>query len=146
MKISKRKTICEIEKSRIINELKLFLEQEKSIIFAYLYGSFNEGYKFNDIDIAIYVEGTETIHEEKLLHLQLSLAAKAELLLDSYEIDLRILNQAPLSFKFNVVNNGTILFSRDKNQLIQFITRTRDFHFEFLPYRDFFYRRIVLGK
>jgi predicted nucleotidyltransferase len=37
-------------------EIKNILQEEKHIIFAYIYGSFAYSDRFNDIDIAIYVK------------------------------------------------------------------------------------------
>ncbi len=82
MKVTKRKTIDEKEKSRIIAELKKFLEQEDSIVFAYLYGSFNQGNHFNDIDVAVYIDDVDIAHQEKTFDYQLSLATRAELFID----------------------------------------------------------------
>ncbi|MDZ7260887.1 MAG: nucleotidyltransferase domain-containing protein [candidate division KSB1 bacterium] len=142
----KRKNIDEQERNRILSELKTVLQNERPISFACLYGSFNEGNQFNDIDLAIYVNEAHFPDKDTIFQYQLSLGAKADLALRKYEVDLRILNLAPLTFRFNVVNHGALLFYRDWSKVVQFVTRTRDLYFDFRPYIDFFYQKIVLEQ
>lgn len=40
----------------IVEKIKKVLEEQKEVIFAYLFGSFKDFHKFNDIDIAVYCD------------------------------------------------------------------------------------------
>ena len=77
---------------------------------------------------------------------ELNLSAKITLCIEGFEVDIKTLNIAPLSFKFKVITSGNLLFTKDKPKLVEFETKTRDFYFDFLPHSEFFYRKIVLGE
>lgn len=95
--------------AEVQNKVKCFLEQRGEIMFAYLHGSFS-GKNFRDIDIAVFL-----IERGKGGILQYELNLENELKdLTGFLTDVRVLNHAPLSFRFNVIKNGILLFSRDE--------------------------------
>ncbi|MFQ6042757.1 MAG: nucleotidyltransferase domain-containing protein [Candidatus Poribacteria bacterium] len=143
MKSMKKHHNSEKQKQVILSELAEILKAEESVVFAYAYGSFVEKDGFNDIDIGIYLAEEIFQSDDALFKYGLRLAAKVDLALKGYEVDAQILNFAPLSFRFRVINAGRLLFSMDERQRIQFETRTRDFYFDFLPHRRLLYRKIV---
>ncbi|MBE9504155.1 MAG: hypothetical protein IME96_08275, partial [Proteobacteria bacterium] len=133
MRLLKNLKVTEKEQKEVICNIEAFLNQEKSVLYSYIYGSFIEGKGFNDIDIAIYVD-EESMSEDNLLQCQLELGVKLETLLQKYPIDCRLLNQAPLSFRFSVITEGELIFSRNENKRISFETLTRSRYFDFKPH------------
>ncbi len=94
------------ERERILDEIKRSLIKIDNIIFAYVYGSFARGetHPFSDIDIAVYLKNPSAKEYLNIIsHLPL---------LDR-EIDVRILNNAPPIFRYNVIKDGILLFCRD---------------------------------
>ena len=126
-------------KQNIQEKLVQLLERKKEIVFAYLHGSFLSDH-FKDIDIAIYLSKDD--QKETLLY-ELDLEADmAESL--GFPTDIRTLNFAPLSFRFNVIKNGILLFSKDD------ILRSDFECLSIVEYHDFdyfrkTYRKEVLG-
>ena len=49
------------------------------------------------------------------------------------QIDVRIVNEAPLILRGQVVTDGLLLFARDEDTRVEFETRTRSEYFDFLP-------------
>jgi predicted nucleotidyltransferase len=101
--------MAKTEAAEIQERVRHFLGQREEILFAYLHGSFIGG-DFRDIDIAIFL--TERGKREAL---EYELNLESELKdLTGFSADVRALNHSPLSFRFNVIKNGILLFSRDE--------------------------------
>ncbi|ACI19832.1 type VII toxin-antitoxin system MntA family adenylyltransferase antitoxin [Dictyoglomus thermophilum] len=96
-------------KEKIIEIIKEELEKRENILFAYIFGSFVDSEKYNDIDIAIYVSD---FNREKVLDMEFELERILE---DKLKIpfDVRIINEAPLGFVYNVLKNKIIVLDRD---------------------------------
>ena len=63
----------------------------------------------NDIDVALYLSSTPAAP----LEYELSLEAAFSDVIQKYPVDVRILNVAPLSFRYNVIKEGVLLIVRD---------------------------------
>ena len=148
MRVYKRNKISFEEKEIIIDRLKDFFVKEKSILFAYLYGSFAVGLEFNDIDIAIYFDEKLFANKSETFNFCLSLASEIEHILGDYrhEIDLHSLNLAPLSFRFAVITEGKLLSTNNDDARVDFEVRTRDLYFDFQPHLEYYYRTLVLKE
>lgn len=112
------------------------LKEKEEIIFAYLHGSFLEG-QFRDIDIAIYLARVEQVFYA------LSLESELEEIV-RFPVDIRILNQAPPSFRFRVIGQGVILFDKDENRRCDFECRAMAEYHDYKYHLDI-YRREALG-
>lgn len=129
--------LANTEKERIKEELSHLLKKREEIIFSYIHGSFLEG-DFRDIDIAIYIKDGKNA-----LKYELKLEREIEYVI-GFPVDVRILNRAPLSFRFNVIKNGFLLFSRDEKIRCDFESLSIVEHHDFDFLRNV-YRREALG-
>ncbi|ACI19703.1 nucleotidyltransferase domain-containing protein [Dictyoglomus thermophilum] len=104
-------SFSEDTKKEIIEKIKNILIQEEYIVFAYIFGSFAYSDRFNDIDIAIYIKDSPK-DKESILKLELELERKVE---DKINIptDVRLINNAPLGFVYNVLSNKIVIIDRD---------------------------------
>lgn len=96
-------------KERIIEIVKAELEKREDILFAYIFGSFVDSDRYNDIDVAIYMADFQ---REKVLDIEFEL----EMLLEDKiqkPFDVRIINEAPLGFVYNVLRNKIVVLDRD---------------------------------
>ena len=75
------------------------LLQEPDILFAYLHGSFLTGESFRDIDVGILTGVAKDLSFESDLSFELSTAL-------GYEIDVRVMNDAPVAFQMAALRNG----------------------------------------
>jgi len=128
-------TLDKNQKKNIQKEITNCLRDENKIIFAYLHGSFLKD-RFRDIDICIYLN--VDFSKKKVLEYELVLEDELSRRL-SYPCDVRVLNHAPLSFRFSVIKHGVLLFS--KNEI-----KRADFEcLSMVEYHDFdFYRNRYL--
>lgn len=109
-------------------QLSRFLSERQEILFAYRHGSSLDQEYFNDIDVAVFLD------EETLVSLDaceyetsLSLALQKKI---GYPVDVKIINQAPLSFRYQSTK-GILLFSKDEAARENFLCRTWMEYFDF---------------
>lgn len=97
-----------LTKNEIISRTRVVLEKHPNVIFAYLFGSQVRGNTtpMSDVDIAVFIEGNN-LPDSKLTII-------GDLIdgLETDEIDLVILNTAPLSLKGRILRNREILVDR----------------------------------
>ncbi|MFW6130854.1 MAG: nucleotidyltransferase domain-containing protein [Atribacterota bacterium] len=133
--MKKHHRITENNRKKIQKKIAKYLKNEKSIIFAYLHGSFLQK-KFRDIDIGIYLRRVFT--KKQVLKYELYLETQMSNSF-GYEFDVRVLNHAPLSFKYKVIKNSVLLFSKDEKRRVDFESLS------FVKYHDFeLYRKMYL--
>lgn len=116
------------EREELVSKLVGELENRREIVFAYLYGSFVEGELFKDIDIALYVNEAQ-VRKERVLEYEISLAVELQRML-SKSFDVKVLNCAPLGFQY-YATTGKLLFGRDDEKRIDFLTRVRSLYLDF---------------
>jgi len=105
-----RRAKAPVDSRKSMIRAKEVLERRTEVLFAYLFGSLarDASYPTSDIDIAVYLVDLPDLTKEKL-----------ELLGDlmdgvgTDEIDLVVLNTAPLPLKARVLRNKEILIDRD---------------------------------
>jgi len=124
------------------------LREEKSIIALYLFGSSVKGQlkPLSDLDIAVLLD--KKVPGDKFIEQYLKISGIATDMLKVEEIDLIILNEAPLRIVHNVLKTGNLLFCTDPVQLAGFIEnnykRYPDFMFYKNQYNADFRKRIGL--
>ncbi len=87
-----------------------YLQSRPDIHFAYLFGSLAKGTlkPLSDVDIAIYLPKEGDIVEKKM-----EILGKLMELLETDEIDLVILNTAPLALRMKILENKKIIVDHD---------------------------------
>lgn len=125
----------------IKEQLTQVLAKEAHIVFAVLYGSAvtataepeSEGSpdrSYRDLDVALWVD-EEVIDPKETL----AWAARIEVALRQavdYPVDVRLLNEASLLFRYNV-SRGVPLLINDKEAWYHFLERTWDEYLDFRP-------------
>ena len=83
------------------------------MIFAYLFGSQAKGktHPRSDVEVAVYVE--DSVPQDRYLDLRLKLPAGLERARVG-NVEVLVLNEAPLPLKGRVVRERKILYSRDR--------------------------------
>lgn len=127
------------EKKEIKNNLSSLLSNKDEIIFAYIHGSFIDAYWFRDLDIAVYL--AENKLEKRTLGYELSLSVELEKAL-KLPVDIKILNYAPLSFRYEVTK-GEVIFSRDEEIRYTFLEYTWHRYLDFAPVEREFMNELI---
>ena len=94
-----------------INIIKSILINDPRIASAFIYGSYPDNEDHNDIDVGVFTRDKFAGKERFDLEYELSKQI-ANQLPGNLEIDVRVLNDAPDSFLFNVFQ-GLFLFTKD---------------------------------
>ncbi|MFO8133509.1 MAG: nucleotidyltransferase domain-containing protein [Thermoplasmatota archaeon] len=91
----------------------------EKIRFAYLFGSILESSQFRDIDVALYLPAE--MDSYRRIKYGMKVARETEKALDyAKEVDVRVINDAPVEFQYEVVKTGKVVFSRDDRGRIRF--------------------------
>jgi len=128
----------------LIPEAQGILERHPNIIFAYLFGGLAKGRisPVSDIDIAVYLTNVDDILEVKLEILSLLSDT-----LNTDEIDLVILNTAPLPLRARIIQNKKVLVDKDPALRYSFESLMLREYFDFsIKERAIFSRRYNLGR
>jgi predicted nucleotidyltransferase len=120
--------------------------EDKNIAAFYQFGSSLRGYldPLSDLDLAVLLD--KKIPADKFLPEYLKIVGIAADILKVDELDLLILNQAPLRIVHNILKTGRLLFCNDRVQLAGFIEinykRYPDFIYYKNQYNNVFQRQI----
>lgn len=117
-------------RKKVFNVLKNVLSKKNEILFAYLHGSFLDGFLFNDIDIAVYLDEKGIGRKKESGYCEQLSLQLSELI--GFIVDVHIMNQAPVGFQHSVFKHGQLLFSKDEELRSDLIEETS------LEYMDFF--------
>ena len=102
-------TVSPTQREQIYLRLRDELEREPGVRFAYLYGSMLESDRIHDVDVGLFLDETVAARKANLLD-DLSVTLRAAV---NVPVDIRVLNEAPLSFLYHVLR-GRILSCRDE--------------------------------
>lgn len=110
------------------------LKSESGVVLAVLFGSFarKKIMPLSDVDIAILLED-KVKNLESQRELIFSCISKV---LKTDEIDLIILNEAPVELCYNIIQEGQIVFCRDEKRKIEFIERVIKEYLDTVYIRD----------
>lgn len=125
-------TLTKSEKEKIIKEISSQLFQGNAeILFVYIFGSFISMRFFSDIDVGIVT----VMDMSQPLAFELELENRLEKII-KYPVDVRILNQAPISFSQNVFRTGRVIVDKNPNMRADFEGRILKQYFDFLPFQQ----------
>ena len=102
--------------------IKTVLDHHPEILFAWLYGSFTRDEPFQDIDLAVFISQTaRDLDPYAIYKLQMQVAREVqERITPSVPIDVRVLNDAPVEFQYEVICSGRLVFDRDREKRTEF--------------------------
>jgi len=130
----------------IVKQLKLTLESHPQILFAYLHGSALSSEKPRDIDVAAYLISEEFDTLQNKAELSLGFAIPLEMKLEKIlqkRVDIQVINRAPLSFRYRVINEGMLIIDNDSNKRCDFEYLSRVEYFDFSPRQKEYLREVI---
>ncbi len=116
----------------LLADLKKVLLADDEIIFSYVFGSYgmNKSTPLSDVDIAFYIlPGRDTFEKKKVLLEEITSILKTD------EVDIVILNEAPLVLCYQVLKTGRLLFSKDERVRLNFVNRVYNIYCDTEPLR-----------
>ena len=139
----------ERERHRIISIAKLesiiniMFNNRDEILLCYLYGSYVSGNrsKYSDIDLGILLDSTFKKHY--LYKVDLSLEIEKEFG-NKIEVDLNILNDATPRFLYNIMKNGSNIYSKDETIQHEFEIRVLYDYLDIKPLLDMYDKMTIM--
>ena len=125
-------------KQKLVKQLIDFFKNRKEIQFAYLFGSFTTKDAFRDIDVGIYLGHLEGLAIDYELELEVALQNRF-----GYPFDVRILNRAPISFCYEVIKTGTLLFALSDEARAEFEEYVISMYLDFAYYQKSYLREVL---
>ncbi len=134
------------EREAVLGTLRERLLQDEAIAFAYVHGSFLTNRPFHDVDLAVYLSAEAVLGLGYEIRLEVELERVLREAGYFFPVDVRLLNRAPLAFRYRVVRDGLLLFCRDETLRVDFEARTFSQYFDFAPFhRDYLQGVLGLG-
>ena len=131
-------TITKREKEKITKTISSYLQQHKEVFAVYIFGSYVTGEPFRDIDLGILVRN----EPKNLLEYEFELEIKLEELV-KFAVDVRVLNNAPVTFVQNVIRHGKIIIDSKPNIRSDFESYILRKYFDFAPFRRRYLAEVI---
>lgn len=112
----------QMDKDIIIRRLRDSVSTLPSLRVAYLYGSFLSCDDFRDIDIGMFIDNGPD-NGPPLKYAANVGSILEEMLGFGHECDIKILNEEPVWFSYEVISTGMVLFTRNEDDRIEIETR-----------------------
>lgn len=122
-------------KKETVNLINEIAKKDKAIITAYVFGSQikDRANKYSDVDIAILFD--DELMKEGYGEHQLKLTTELTEVLNK-EIDLIVLNRAPIFLKYHILKDGVKIYERPDRREHNFEARAIIEYFDFLPMKN----------
>jgi predicted nucleotidyltransferase len=108
---------------------------DRRVVALYLFGSYAHGAEgpLSDVDIAVLLHAPG---EDDGGRLGLDLLGEVNRLLGTDEVSFVVLNEAPLTLRYEVVRTGKVLVDNDRSARLRFETHTEDLYLDFKPFLE----------
>lgn len=124
------------EPYQILDQLRVALPAVLAgyeVIAAYAYGSVvrETMTQFSDVDVAVVLKDLPASYDR--LMLELSLQGAIEEAIGFSPVDVRAINEAPLEVRGRIIQQGVLLYERDRRSRVAFEVQLRKRYFDFAP-------------
>jgi predicted nucleotidyltransferase len=134
-----RHKLTDQKKKELIQRIVSYLQLETpGLLSAYVFGSFITGQDFADIDLALLLDSPVS----DTLKFEFSAENGIERLL-RMPADVRVLNGAPLSFRYQVVRDGRLIFDGAPNRRADFEGQVLKQYFDFSGFRRRYLKEVA---
>lgn len=124
------------ERQALMDALGDALAAYPDVVFAYVHGSFARRGPFRDVDVAIYLTPGAPVPAERALIMNQELGDGIARTLHRRVVppfDVRVLNQAPLGFCYQMLLRGRLVFSRDESARVGWVARIVERYLDLQP-------------
>ncbi|MEA3364983.1 MAG: nucleotidyltransferase domain-containing protein [Candidatus Hydrogenedentes bacterium] len=128
-----------MKKDEVLETVRKVLSKRSEIAFGYVHGSVLTASLPSDVDVAVFLhlDAYARIREDEGIEMGFAIPLELELELAlQYPAHLQVLNDAPLGFKFRVVQTGVVVAESDLGARVDFEYLSRVEYFDFRPKLD----------
>jgi predicted nucleotidyltransferase len=128
-----------------IPELVNRISQDQEIIALFTFGSLASGNlkPLSDLDFGVLV--SNKLDRKKRFDNHLNLIGLFNKIFGTDEVDLILMNEAPMRFSYNIIKSGKLLYCADTDALTEFIEKTVKVYLDFRYFRDEFDKEFLKG-
>jgi predicted nucleotidyltransferase len=109
---------------------------------AYIFGSFLESDKFNDIDVALVV--SKELNPYRRFKFAMEVARELEKeIKPRLEFDVKMLNYSPVEFQHEVLKKGKVVFLRDETKRIEYESKLISTYLDFKGMYEFLDKKFL---
>ncbi len=136
--------------TKCLPKLETYFASQPSAALAYVFGSQVRGKAgpLSDLDVAVLLVGDPTPAE--CTDRRLDFIGDLMRLLQTNDVDVVVLNVAPLALRYAVIRGGRLVFARRRQEAIEFQVQTMSRYFDFRPilerYERIFFDQIKRGE
>ncbi len=130
-----KRDLTDSDRERIITQIRKYLSRIDDCMLGYLYGSFSGRNDFHDIDIGLLVSGEREPYDSYKYAMDIA-SGLEQCITPRFEVDLRILNDAPVAFQYEVLKTGQTVFVRDESKRIEFESGVMSGYLDLKPLYD----------
>ncbi len=127
------------DKKEIIEKIARNLSNHDNVVFAYIFGSFVSCPHYNDIDVAVFISDLNGI-SPLILEFDLDAALEDSV---SAPVDVRIINNAPVSFAYNIIKNMVVVVDKQESVRSDFEGQTFKEYFDLRHLRREYLRDVI---
>lgn len=129
-------------KTEVAGKIGEILSRFEEIDVAYVFGSFLESDKFNDIDVALLI--SKELDPYKRFKFVMKIARELERAIKPrFEFDVKILNYSPVEFQHEVLKKGMVVLSRDENRRIEYESKLISTYLDFKGMYEFLDKKFL---
>lgn len=131
-----------MDKKEVIRKIGEVISRFDNVEIAYLFGSFLESDKFNDIDVAIFL--SKELNPYRRFKFAMEMARELERgIKPRLEFDVKILNYSPVEFQHEVLKKGKVVFLRDENRRIEYESKLISTYLDFKGMYEFLDKKFL---
>ena len=123
-----------------------YLATIPEIVLGVLFGSYARGQGRPDSDVDCAVLLSEAVPTARYLDLRLRVMDGLASAIGRDDVDVAVLNEAPLALAYRVLRDGVLLFCRDHAAYVRYRVRTLNLYFDFAPllerHQELFLKRV----
>jgi len=125
-----------------IDEVRGFIRKQECVRVAYLFGSHakDTAGPLSDLDVAVLLD--ERLNKQERFDLKLKLINGIAFILKTDNLDIVVMNEAPLLLNYNIIKEGKILDSKDEAERVRFETHILS---QYLDRRYYDERHVKMG-
>jgi hypothetical protein len=123
-----------------------YLSTVPEVVLGILFGSFARGQGRPDSDIDCAVLLADGVPAESYFDFRLRVMDGLARSIGRDDVDLAILNEAPLALAYRALRDGKLVFCRDRAAYVRYRVRTLNLYFDFAPllerHQEMFLKRV----
>ena len=126
----------------IVKSIVETISQFEEIVLCYLFGSSIEMDEYNDIDLGIFLSNSYSIYDSSNFSMEVGRSVEKSLNFKK-TIDIKVLNNSPIYFQFEVISKGVLLFSKGEKERIMYEKGVINLHLDYKDTLDWFNRQML---